>query len=535
MTTNDVASADVLIIGGGPTGLTLACDLARRGVSCRVLDRAEMPSNASRAKTIQPRALEVADDLGVVDQVLRVGAVHVPTRHYDRERVVSEAVEAAVGMTDPGVPYAPVWLSQPRFEQILRDRLAQLGGTVEWGATVTAVTQDSDAVEVTVRTATGGQRVRARYAVGCDGGRSLVREQIGARLEGVSYGDHRWWLGDVRIEGLDRHCQHLWMSPEQGILSLFPLPGTDIWQFQASIPADDPDPVQPTLDLFRDVFAIRAGLPNVTITDASWLSLYKINVCLADRYRVGRVFLAGDAAHIHSPAGGQGMNTGIQDAYNLGWKLAAVLDGADPELLDTYEQERRPVARAVLDDSTSRLQAITRAAAKGDGSSAQRGLTGDFTTGLTIAYSDSPLTHHMPQSVQARVRPGDRAPDAVCLDPASGDKVRIFDLLRGPHWTLLTFDRGHPAPYDTVGDSLAVPLRTVRITTDTAAAAPATVIDADGDAHGIYDIHEDTAVLIRPDGYIASRTPARHGHHAPEPTYATRSASAAGSAGGAAW
>ncbi|WP_431912444.1 FAD-dependent monooxygenase [Nonomuraea jabiensis] len=494
----------------GPTGLTLACDLARRGVGFRIVDRAEGPSTASRAKTIQPRALEVADDLGVVDYVLRAGAVHVPTRHYDRDRVLSEAVEAAVGMADPGVPYAPVWLSQPRFEQILRDRLAQLGGTVDWGTAVTAVAQDGDAVEATVRTATGDQRVRARYAVGCDGGRGSVRELIGARLEGVSYGDHRWWLGDVRIDGLDRHCQHLWMSPEQGILSLFPLPGTDIWQFQASIPADDADPVQPSLDLFRDIFAARAGLPEVTITDASWLSLYKINVCLADRYRAGRVFLAGDAAHIHSPAGGQGMNTGVQDAYNLGWKLAAVLDGADPGLLDTYEQERRPVARAVLDDSTSRLQAITRAAADGDGSSAQRGLTGDFTTGLTIAYPDSPLTRRTPRSVPARVRPGDRAPDAVSHDPASGHRIRLFDLLRGPHWTLLTFDRGHPAPYDAVDAPLAVPLRTVRVTTDTAAAAPGTVIDTDGDAHGVYDVHEDTAVLIRPDGYIASRTSQTH-------------------------
>ncbi|MBE1582431.1 FAD-dependent monooxygenase [Nonomuraea angiospora] len=506
MTTNDAASTDVLIVGAGPTGLTLACDLARRGVGFRIVDRAEGPGTASRAKTIQPRALEVADDLGVVDHVLRAGAVHVPTRHYDRDRVVSEAVEAAVGMADPGVPYAPVWLSQPRFEQILRDRLAQLGGTVEWGTAVTGVAQDGDAVEVTVRTAAGEQRVRARYAVGCDGGRSLVRELIGARLEGVSYGDHRWWLGDVRIDGLDRHCQHLWMSPEHGILSLFPLPGTDLWQFQASIPAGDADPVQPSLDLFRDLFAARAGLPEVTIADASWLSLYKINVCLADRYRVGRVLLAGDAAHIHSPAGGQGMNTGIQDAYNLGWKLAAVLDGAGPGLLDTYEQERRPVARAVLDDSTSRLRAVTRAAADGDGASAQRGLTGDFTTGLTIAYPDSPLTHELPRSVPARVRPGDRAPDAVCHDPASGDRIRLFDLLRGPHWTLLTFDRGHPVPHD----APAAPVRTVRVTTDPAAAGPDTVIDTDGDAHGVYDIHEDTAVLIRPDGYIASRTPARH-------------------------
>ncbi|MFI0424490.1 FAD-dependent monooxygenase [Spongiactinospora sp. 9N601] len=139
------------------------------------------------------------------------------------------------------------------------------------------------------------------------------------------------------------------MSPEHGVLSLFRLPGTDAWQFQASVPAPahEADPVQPSLELFRRLFADHAGLTDVTIADADRLSLYKINVCLVDRYRSGRVFLAGDAAHIHSPAGGQGMNTGIQDACRLGWKFAAVLGGAGPALLDTYVLERRPAARAV--------------------------------------------------------------------------------------------------------------------------------------------------------------------------------------------
>ncbi|GAA4610608.1 FAD-dependent oxidoreductase [Actinoallomurus liliacearum] len=499
---NEHSTTEVLIIGAGPTGLTLACDLARRGTSFRVIDGADRPSTASRAKTIQPRALEVADDLGVIDRVLEEGIVHVPTRHYDRDRVVSEAVEAAVGMTAPGVPYAPVWLSQPRFEAILRDRLTDLGGTVEWGAAVTGLRQDDDGVTVEVRTAAGTGEIRARYVVGCDGGRSTVRQEIGVALEGTSYPDQRWHLGDVRVDGLDRHCQHLWMSPEHGILSLFPLPGTDIWQFQASIPADEAEPAAPSLELFRRIFAERAGVPDVELQDADWLSLYKINVCLADRYRVGRVFLAGDAAHIHSPAGGQGMNTGIQDAYNLGWKLAAVLDGADAALLDTYEQERRPVAQAVLGDSTARLHAVMSAAADGDGSTAQRGLTGDFTTGLTIAYPDSPLSHHAQHRADG-VRAGDRAPDATCLDAATGDRIRLFDLLRGPHWTLLSFGDAHPKFRNTAASG--VPLRTYRVTTGSTAARPGAVVDADGLARKIYGVGEDELVLIRPDGYVATR------------------------------
>ncbi|MEU5103075.1 FAD-dependent monooxygenase [Streptomyces sp. NPDC021354] len=503
---------DVLIVGAGPAGLTLACDLARRGIACRVVDGAERPSTASRAKTIQPRSLEVADDLGVIDRVLRLGTIDVPTRHYDRERVVSEAVEVAVGKPTPGAPYAPVWLSQPRFESILRDRLAELGGQVEWGSAATGLRQDAGSVTATVRTAAGRREIRARYLVGCDGARSLVRQRTGATLRGTSYPDQRWYLGDVRVAGLDRHCQHLWMSPEHGILSLFPLPSTDIWQLQASVPADEQQPVPPSLELFRHIFAERAGVPGLVIDDAGWQSLYKVNVCLVDRYRVGRVFLAGDAAHIHSPAGGQGMNTGIQDAYNLGWKLAAVLDGADAALLDTYEQERRPVAQSVLEDSTTRLHAMMRASGNGDGSDALRGLTDDFTTGLTIAYPDSPLTRHrhLPPRPEGP-RAGDRAPDAPCLDAATGRERRIFDLLRGPHWTLLSFghdhdhDHSHDPVRDLIADETSVPLRTYRVTTDATATGPDTIFDADGHAHRLYNTDGDELVLIRPDGYIATR------------------------------
>jgi len=475
----------VLIVGAGPTGLTLACDLARRGIDCRIVERAAQHGTASRAKTIQPRSLEVADDLGVVDRILARGAVHVPTRHYDRDRVVAEAVEAAVGITPgPDYPYpAPVWIAQPYVEAAFRDRLTELGGRVELGTEVIDLAQNADGVAVTVRTAMGVETVRARYVVGCDGGHSTVRRLIGATLHGASLSEHRWYLGDVRIDGFDRHCQHVWMTPEHGILSLFPLPHTDIFQFQASIPAGEHDPAEPSLELYRRIFAERAGLSGLRLSDPSWLSLYRINVAMVDRYRIGRVFLAGDAAHVHSPGGGQGMNTGIQDAYNLGWKLAAVLAGAEATLLDTYQAERMPVARAVLDDSTARLHMVMHAARDGDGPAAQRGLTDDFTTGLTIAYPDSPLTR--PGSTD-RLRAGDRAPDAPGLD-TDGRPIRLSDIFRGPHWTLLTF--GGVPPY---ADAPYGPQHAHAITHP-----------ADPARHA-YGIPDDGAVLVRPDGYIAA-------------------------------
>ena len=497
-TTANVTTTDVLIIGAGPTGLTLACDLARRGVSFLLLERSTTPATASRAKTIQPRTMEVADDLGVAGRVLTEGRVNVPTRRYGHDQIISEAVELAGGVHTTDAPYPPVWLSQPRFEQILRERLTELGETISWGSEVTDLRQDDDGVTATIETTAGagaGSRtVRARYAVGADGGRSTVRALAGMELHGTSLTDQRWHLGDVRVTGLSRHCQHLWTDKDDGLLSLFPLPGTDLWQFQASIPADQAEPEEPSLELFRSIFAERAGVPGVVIQDVAWLSLYRINVVLADHYRSGRILLAGDAAHIHSPAGGQGMNTGIQDAYNLGWKLAALLDGADPALLDTYEHERRPVARNVLDDSTTRLGNVMRAAGgESGGPSAQQGLTDERTTGLGIAYAHSPLTHGPGAGV--------RAPDAPCRNADAGRPTRLFDLLRGPQWTLLSF--GSTAVQQTPNGP-----RTFRVTTDPTATGPDTVIDTDDLAHHAYQVTGDELILIRPDGYIAARRPA---------------------------
>ncbi|MFI6449331.1 FAD-dependent oxidoreductase [Kitasatospora sp. NPDC050543] len=497
-TTANVTTTDVLIIGAGPTGLTLACELARRGVSFLLLERSTTPSTASRAKTIQPRTMEVADDLGVAGRILTEGRVNVPTRRYDHDQVISEAVEVAIGAHTTDAPYPPVWLSQPRFEQILRARLTELGGTIHWGSEVTDLQQDDDGVTATIETTAagpdaGGHTVHARYAVGADGGRSTVRALADIELHGTSLTDQRWHLGDVRVTGLSRHCQHLWTSKEDGLLSLFPLPGTDLWQFQASIPTDLAQPEEPSLELFRCIFAERAGIPGVVIKDVAWLSLYRINVLLADHYRNRRILLAGDAAHIHSPAGGQGMNTGIQDAYNLGWKLAALLGGADPALLDTYEHERRTVARNVLDDSTTRLRNLMRATAENHGPSVQQGLTDDRTTGLGIVYADSPLTHGPGAGV--------RAPDAPCRNAATGHPTRLFDLLRGPQWTLLSFGN------TTVQQTPHGP-RTYRVTTDPTATGPDTVIDTDDLAHHAYQVTGDELVLIRPDGYIAARRPA---------------------------
>ncbi|RJO74992.1 FAD-binding monooxygenase [Nocardia panacis] len=473
---------DVLIVGAGPTGLTLACELARRGIDHRVIDQLPHHNSTSRAKLIQPRSLEISDDLGIAANIREHGTIHVPTRHYDKDRVISEALEAAIGVPpSPTTPHpAPVWVAQPHVESALRDRLREWGGEIQFDSEVVALHQKPENVTVTLA---GGTAITARYVVGCDGGRSAIRRLAGFTMTGAAYPQNRWYLGDLRIDGLEPGRQHLWMN--DGILSLFPLPHLGVWQFQAAIAADEPERT-PSLELYRRIFTERTGLDGVTLTDPTWLSLYRINVAMVDRYRDRRVLLAGDAAHVHSPGGGQGMNTGIQDAYNLGWKLAAVLAGAPDDLLETYGTERIPVARAVLDDSTAKLRHIMSAA---DGSTAQRGLTDDFTTGLTIAYPDSPLTAKTDQAPGPR--PGDRAPDAPILD------TTLFDLQRGTHWTILDF--GH------------TPFRA-------ASAVQVHRIPPNADfLRGAYHPTPDELILIRPDGHLATRTtePADLEHYRP--------------------
>ncbi|MFG1924847.1 FAD-dependent oxidoreductase [Cryptosporangium sp. NPDC048952] len=444
---------DVLVIGAGPTGLTLALDLARRGVAVRIVDAAPGPSQASRGKGIQPRTQEVFDDLGVIDTILKTARPYPPMRAYRGDTVVWEGNLGSPRAAGPDVPYPGiVMLPQQLTEQALRDRLAQENVRVEYGTPVTDLTQDDNGV-----TAAG---IHARYAVGADGGRSTVRKTLGIPFLGETFATERMALADVRFPDglLDRDHWHIWgdLSTQELKLGLCPLPGTDVFQLTAPLaPDEEPE------DLQRFVTE-RSGRDDLVITDIPWHSLYRVNIRLAAHYRKGRVFLAGDAAHAHSPAGGQGLNTGVQDAYNLGWKLAAVLAGAPEDLLDTYEAERQPVAADVLGLSTLLL--------RGSQEAPQRGRDTDQ---LDISYRDSVLsrdTRRTPGPLHA----GDRAPDAPLPHGT------LFERFRGPHPTVLTFRPATPLIDD------------IQVTTDSTG------------AYGSYGIDPLTGgyVVVRPDGYV---------------------------------
>ena len=473
----------VLIVGAGPTGLTLACELARRGISCRVIEAAPGPQPGSRGKGIQPRTLEVFDDLRIVDRVLANGRMGMPIRSTAPDGQVTTS--GAETLQDrPDVPYpASVITPQWRTEEALRLRLGEFGGVIEFGTALSRVEQSDDAVSAVIVKGGEAETVTARWLVGCDGGHSTVRKQAGIAFEGETREEVRMIVADVPVDGLDRDAWSMWRH-EEGLVALCPLPSTDAFQYQAGIaPGQDPGL---GLANMQAILERRSGRTDIRLHEPEWSSLWRANVRLVDRYRAGRVFLAGDAAHIHSPAGGQGMNTGIQDAHNLGWKLAAVARGASPALLDSYEAERRPVAAGVLALSNARLQqAIEQKGipTRGDASTMQLG----------VGYRGSALARD-DRDETAPLRAGDRAPDATTLTTVEGER-RLFDLTRGGRFTLLNFGA------TTAVGAVAPDLRTLHVVGRPT--GPDDIADADGHLAGAYGATDHTLVLIRPDGHVA--------------------------------
>jgi 2-polyprenyl-6-methoxyphenol hydroxylase-like FAD-dependent oxidoreductase len=291
---------------------------------------------------------------------------------------------------------------QARTEAILRERLGELGGEVEFGKAFASVTQSEQGVEVTL---SDGEVARAQYLVGCDGGRSGVRKALGLRLEGEGLDEKPMLVADVEVEGLDRSDWHLWPFAKGGVIGLCPLPKTSLFQLTGKAEI-----------LEGDIEGVVRRVTGYRVARVAWRSIYQPAVRMVDRYRVGRVLLAGDAAHVHPPAGGQGLNTGVQDAYNIAWKLAHVVRGGRESLLDSYEAERLPIAAAVLGLSKRLLQ--TRSIKRGDA-----------TNQLALHYRSSALS--LGGSLGG-LQAGDRMPD-VRLE----DRSRLFAKMQGTHVTEL--------------------------------------------------------------------------------------------------
>ncbi|WP_437485249.1 FAD-dependent monooxygenase [Sorangium sp. So ce1014] len=513
---------DALVVGGGPTGLTMAGELARRGLTVRIVDRAlEPPADHSRALVVQARTLEIFRRMGIVDAALeravRVGGFNVLLANGQRARLpIFDFPELSTPI--PGI----FVIQQLDTERVLASRLPGLGVALERGVELAAYAQDSDGVSCTLRRADGSlEEVRAGWLLGCDGARSAVRKGADIAFEGDTYDDH-CMLGDLVVDWPLPDGDIYFSPSRRGVLAAFPVPGSHRFRIILIRPEAPPEHGAPvSLEEFEAAMREMIPVP-FEVQRAIVLSRYRLHHRVATRLRKGRVFLAGDAAHIHSPAGGQGMNTGIQDAYNLAWKLAAVEQGGMPAwLLDTYEMERLPVARRLV-GFTDRLFGLMaghgpvgrtlravapRLMARAFGISVvQRRILG-FLSQLQIRYRKSPLSVQIGSPPEHGPRAGDRAPDAV-VRSAAGEQVHLIDLMRGAGSTLLLFtgpqaDGGAREPARKLAAQLGGPDLEVLVIGAPEAGGHA---DPDGHAHAAYGVASSAAVLVRPDGYIGVRS-----------------------------
>lgn len=467
---------DVLICGAGAAGLALAIELARRGVSFALIEKMGEPFHGSRGKGIQPRTQEVFEDLGILDRVVAAGGVYPPQREYLDDGTTRESPMMETTAPTPAEPYQiPLMVPQFATERLMRERLAELGEQVAFGRELMRFEEDEDGV---VAFLSGGIVVRARYLVGADGGRSFVRQALGIDFPGNTLGV-RGLVADLVLTGVSRDAWHRWGEGDIARqISLCPLEGTELIQLQAPVPLEGE--VDLSAGTIQSLIADRTGRRDIQVERVAWASAYQMNARLADRYRIGRTFLIGDAAHIHPPTGGQGLNTSVQDAYNLGWKLAAVIGGAPERLLDSYEAERRPIAAGMLGLATNLLDRMKQGEMK----------RGREVHQLDLGYFDSPLSMEAPVR-GAGLRAGARAPDAP-IRGAAGQAMRLFDLLRGPHWTLIGWEA------DRAGLPARAGLRMHGF------GAGGDLADAAGHFAAAYGLKAGERVLVRPDGYLGA-------------------------------
>jgi 2-polyprenyl-6-methoxyphenol hydroxylase-like FAD-dependent oxidoreductase len=344
---------DVLVVGAGPTGLALATSLIARNVRTMVVDQLAAGANTSRAAVVNARSLEVLEQLDVARRLVKEGHQAPRFTIRDGERTL---IPIDFSVLPTGYPYS-LMVPQSTTERLLLDRLTELGGTVVRPKTLTGIVQDTDGVTATFD---DGGTVRARYVVGADGIRSKVREAAGIGFEGGQY-DESFALADVRLSGDVPVDEVILFWASAGLTVVAPLPG-DVYRIVAPVPDAPENPSKQFVQQLLDDRGLGAG--RMVVTDVIWGSRFRIHHRVADTYRAGRLLLAGDAAHVHSPAGGQGMNLGIQDAVALAGAVAAVLGGAADTVLDDYSDARRPIAQQVvaMTDRLTRLATLPRAA-----------------------------------------------------------------------------------------------------------------------------------------------------------------------------
>jgi len=511
-------SQGVLIIGAGPTGLTLACELLRRGVPCRIIDKLTAPVAESRAFGIQARTLEMLEDMGIVQQFLAHGQ---PIRG-GMIKINSGVVRIDFSRLPSHYPFI-LLLGQSHTEKLLTEHLAALEGTVERNRELIMLSQDQGGVNATIRSDDGTtEEIRADWLVGCDGAHSITRKMLGVTFQGEQFPE-QFTLADVHVAGQLPPSQLYLHAHPRGLFGLFGLSGNLLRIIATNPPLDAAGQLlEPSIPLYQHMLVER-GPGNLQITDAVWMSHFRIHHRVVDRLRVGRCFLAGDAAHIHSPAGGQGMNTGMQDVYNLAWKLALVSQRkCDPRILDSYERERLPIDRGIVHRTTMLTSTMTSAdplvrslrdhlAPLITAAPIVRDVIPRTISQLNHTYHDSPIIENHPLS--AGLRAGQIAPDAVVIRSDS-TKSRLVPLLgTGKHTLLAIAARLHPARAlaelplfcGEIAGQYADVLNTMFVT-GAAKLDSTNCFTADESFFEVYG-HSPRLYLIRPDRHIGFRCP----------------------------
>lgn len=541
-----MADVDVLVVGAGPVGLTAAAELRRHGVDCRIVDRLPVPHPDAKAIGIVPRTLEVWDAMGLVRRALDEAAPHLGQLVF-----IDGKPRPRVELTlPPENPYPFATLPQCTTERLLTEHLARFGTEVERSTELRSLETHPDYVEAVLAHADGRtEKLHARYVVGCDGAHSLVRKAAGLTFEGDAFPE-QYMIGDVEVDwelpaGHSMRAVSLDANGEMDdMLVCIPMPGVRRYWMSTLLPSaraagEDASNASDGTNLGLgdghgpDISRFQAVLDRLApeVTTAStlrWSSIFRTSHRIVDRYRNGRLFVAGDAAHIHPPIGGQGLNTGVQDAYNLAWKLALTVRGlAAEDLLESYHAERHPVAQEVIDRTVRHAGTVRRAGTRpsNNGDDAETQLRRQAQ--LLVAYPDGPLTQpqaadRTPEAGPAPA-PGDRAPDCRGLlsDLATYPR-RMFDLLRTPRHVLLLFADAEHASGDGAArleacaaeahrashgllDAYLVTAAEVPQDARPVGLRPPRVRDVAGEFRDTYAPRAGEAILIRPDGYLSGR------------------------------
>jgi 2-polyprenyl-6-methoxyphenol hydroxylase-like FAD-dependent oxidoreductase len=523
-----VTDTDVLVVGAGPVGLTAATELRRRGIECRIIDWLAAPAPYAKAVGIQPRTLEIWESAGVLQDALDAS---IPMR--GQQFFVNGKLTAEIALqVPPSVPFGFVAMPQYETERVLTRFLQRLGSSVERGVELISFRQDPAGVTATLTGPAGAEAVRARYLIGCDGAHSAVRKCLGLQFPGDAFGEE-YMLGDVVVDwsmppGVGVRATHQSGGRTDDILVCIPLPGRGRYRMSMLVPpelATVPGQGEvahgleggraPELRHIQEVLDRLSPQP-AKASQLRWSSVFRISHRIVDRYRVGRVFVAGDAAHIHPPTGAQGMNTGIQDAWNLGWKLALTVRGAaDEDLLSSYDAERRPVGEEVVGRTVRHARGGFETESGDPAAIILREAQ------LLVGYPDSPVAGEDVTAGQLAngPRPGQRAPDCGGLRrSAVSFPMRLFELLGQGSHTLLLYagsndrDTGFQDIAAAATRSANGRLRCYLVVapdTDLTAGAVESGLpalqDASGQFRAAYGASSGCGYLIRPDGYIGYR------------------------------